>query len=69
MRDPILTGRASSLQVILYDSDFNPEVDRQAIDRAHRIGQTRPVTVLRLVAEVHTLAMAWHIRIGSLNHH
>ena len=43
----------SFLQVILHDSDFNPEIDRQAIDRAHRIGQTRPVTVLRLVAEVH----------------
>ena len=59
----------SFLQVILHDSDFNPEIDRQAIDRAHRIGQTRPVTVLRLVAEAHTLAMVWHIRIGSLNHH
>ena len=35
--------------VVLYDSDFNPQVDRQAMDRVHRIGQTRPVTVYRLV--------------------
>ena len=29
--------------VILYDSDWNPQVDLQAQDRAHRIGQTKPV--------------------------
>jgi hypothetical protein len=33
--------------VILHDVDFNPQVDRQAEDRCHRIGQTRPVTVYR----------------------
>ena len=36
--------------VILHDGDFNPLVDRQAVDRAHRIGQTRPVRVYRMVA-------------------
>lgn len=36
--------------VVLHDVDFNPEIDRQAEDRAHRIGQTRPVSVYRLVA-------------------
>jgi len=25
-------------QVIIYDSDWNPQVDLQAMDRAHRIG-------------------------------
>jgi SWI/SNF-related matrix-associated actin-dependent regulator 1 of chromatin subfamily A len=35
--------------VIMHDLDFNPENDRQAEDRAHRIGQTREVHVLKLV--------------------
>ncbi|CUE73395.1 helicase, putative, partial [Bodo saltans] len=36
--------------VILFDCDFNPHNDQQAIDRCHRIGQVRPVAVYRLVA-------------------
>jgi SNF2 family DNA or RNA helicase len=35
--------------VIHLDPWWNPAVERQASDRAHRIGQTRPVTVYRLV--------------------
>lgn len=35
--------------VIFYDSDWNPTMDAQAQDRAHRIGQTRDVHVFRLV--------------------
>ncbi|KAK4536739.1 hypothetical protein CDCA_CDCA09G2764 [Cyanidium caldarium] len=35
--------------VLLYDSDPNPQMDLQAMDRCHRIGQTRPVHVYRLV--------------------
>ena len=31
--------------VIFYDSDWNPTIDSQAMDRAHRLGQTRQVTV------------------------
>ncbi|CAM9610593.1 unnamed protein product [Ascophyllum nodosum] len=37
--------------VILYDSDWNPQADLQAMDRAHRIGQKYPVSVYRLVTE------------------
>lgn len=37
--------------VILYDSDWNPQQDLQAQDRAHRIGQTRPVVVYRLATK------------------
>ncbi|MDN2582689.1 DEAD/DEAH box helicase [Aquibium sp. ELW1220] len=36
--------------VILYDPWWNPAVERQAMDRTHRIGQTKPVFVHRLVA-------------------
>ena len=36
--------------VILHDCDFNPQIDRQAEDRAHRLGQTKPVHVYRLVS-------------------
>ena len=35
--------------VFIFDADFNPQSDLQAIDRAHRIGQKRPVTVYRFV--------------------
>lgn len=37
--------------VILYDSDFNPQMDLQAMDRAHRIGQKKFVRVYRLITE------------------
>ncbi|KAJ1963963.1 hypothetical protein IWQ62_003070 [Dispira parvispora] len=35
--------------VILYDVDFNPHADQQAISRAHRIGQTKDVMAFKLV--------------------
>jgi SWI/SNF-related matrix-associated actin-dependent regulator of chromatin subfamily A member 5 len=37
--------------VILFDSDWNPQVDLQAMDRAHRIGQKKPVQVFRFLCE------------------
>lgn len=37
--------------VFLYDPWWNPAVENQAIDRTHRIGQTRPVFAYRLVTE------------------
>ncbi|KAF9081333.1 hypothetical protein BGX23_001011, partial [Mortierella sp. AD031] len=55
----LLTTRAGGLGinlvtadiVILYDSDWNPQVDLQAQDRAHRIGQKKQVYVFRFVTE------------------
>ena len=35
--------------VIFYDSDWNPQVDMQAMSRVHRLGQKEVVLVLRLV--------------------
>ncbi len=37
--------------VFVLDPWWNPAVEAQAIDRSHRIGQTRPVVVYRLVSE------------------
>ncbi|KAJ2522156.1 ATP-dependent DNA helicase Hrp3, partial [Coemansia sp. RSA 1939] len=36
--------------VVLYDSDFNPQADMQAMARAHRIGQKKQVSVYRFVS-------------------
>ncbi|KAH3903178.1 DNA translocase SCDLUD_000794 [Saccharomycodes ludwigii] len=55
----LLTTRAGGLginlvtadTVILYDSDWNPQADLQAMDRAHRIGQKKQVHVFRFVTE------------------
>ncbi|KAK4983468.1 swr1 complex component [Elasticomyces elasticus] len=46
-----LTGADS---VIFYDLDWNPQMDRQCQDRAHRIGQTRDVHIYKLISE-HTI--------------
>lgn len=55
----LLTTRAGGLGinlttadiVVLYDSDWNPQADLQAMDRAHRIGQTKQVYVFRFITE------------------
>jgi SWI/SNF-related matrix-associated actin-dependent regulator of chromatin subfamily A containing DEAD/H box 1 len=38
--------------VIIHDMDFNPQMDRQAEDRCHRIGQQKPVTIYRCYLEL-----------------
>ncbi|KAL1306662.1 hypothetical protein AAFC00_005335 [Neodothiora populina] len=55
----ILSTRAGGLginlmtadTVILFDSDWNPQADLQAMARAHRIGQKNPVSIYRLVSK------------------
>jgi SWI/SNF-related matrix-associated actin-dependent regulator 1 of chromatin subfamily A len=42
---------ACANKVIIFDSSFNPQEDVQAENRAHRVGQTREVEVLRLVTK------------------
>lgn len=53
----ILSTRAGGLginltaadTVFLFDNDWNPQMDLQAIDRVHRIGQVNPVKIFRFV--------------------
>ena len=42
---------ACANKVIIFDSSFNPQDDIQAENRAHRVGQTREVEVVRLVTK------------------
>lgn len=37
--------------VVLHDIDYNPYNDKQAEDRCHRVGQTREVTVIRMISK------------------
>jgi SNF2 family DNA or RNA helicase len=37
--------------VIIFDSDWNPQMDLQAMSRAHRLGQTKDVHVIRLISK------------------
>ncbi|XP_063696190.1 chromatin-remodeling complex ATPase chain Iswi [Culicoides brevitarsis] len=37
--------------VLIFDSDWNPQMDLQAMDRAHRIGQKKQVRVFRFITE------------------
>ncbi|CAK0853535.1 unnamed protein product [Prorocentrum cordatum] len=55
----LLSARAGGLglnlqaadTVVLFDIDWNPQNDRQAVARVHRVGQTREVRVVRLVTD------------------
>ncbi|KAF8241251.1 hypothetical protein K440DRAFT_646127, partial [Wilcoxina mikolae CBS 423.85] len=42
---------ASASDVVMLDTDWNPQIDLQAQARAHRIGQVNPVTVYRLITQ------------------
>jgi SWI/SNF-related matrix-associated actin-dependent regulator of chromatin subfamily A member 5 len=42
---------ATADTVVLYDSDWNPQMDLQAMDRAHRIGQKKEVQVFRFMTD------------------
>ena len=48
--------------VIFYDIAFNPQVDRQAEDRCHRLGQLKEVTIYKMITtetvDEHMLRMA-----------
>mmetsp|Transcript_62423 Transcript_62423/g.94280 ORF Transcript_62423/g.94280 Transcript_62423/m.94280 type:complete len:649 (+) Transcript_62423:306-2252(+) len=54
----LLSTRAGGLGInltaadtcIIFDSDWNPHADSQAMDRCHRMGQTLPVAVYRLLS-------------------
>jgi len=55
----LLSARAGSLglnlqaadTVVLFDLDWNPQNDKQAVARVHRVGQTQEVRVIRLVTD------------------
>ena len=48
--------------VVFFDCDWNPQMDLQAEDRVHRLGQTRAVAVARVLTagsiEVHVSGVA-----------
>ena len=48
--------------VIHYDPWWNPAVERQATDRAHRIGQQKPVFVYKLIADESIEAKILHLQ-------
>lgn len=46
---PFLVGSSLIAFVYRFDQDFNPHNDKQAQDRAYRIGQKRDVDVIKLI--------------------
>jgi len=46
--------------VIFYDSDWNPSIDKQAMDRVHRIGQEKDVLVCRMITKDSLEETIWH---------
>ena len=48
--------------VVLYDPWWNPAVEAQAVDRSHRIGQTRTVNAYRLIAPGTVEEKIWELQ-------
>ncbi|CAK4084669.1 unnamed protein product [Aphanomyces euteiches] len=55
--------------VVLYDSDWNPQNDLQAVARCHRIGQTQAVRIFRLVTKKTYEAQMFEIASKKLGMH
>ena len=53
---------AAASYVVLFDPWWNPAVEAQAIDRAHRIGQTRTVIAYRLIAQGTVEEKIWELQ-------
>jgi len=57
-------------RVILLEPALDPAVEQQAVARVHRIGQTRPVTITRLIVdgtvEVQVGSLAGGVRFGRV---
>jgi len=51
---------------ILHDLDFNPFNDLQAEDRCHRIGQKKPVTVIKVRRNLSKLSASYFLTYDSL---
>ncbi|MES1919760.1 putative DNA helicase ino80 [Bonamia ostreae] len=47
--------------VIFYDNDWNPTMDAQAMDRVHRIGQKKQVTVYRIICSNTVEERVWKV--------
>jgi SWI/SNF-related matrix-associated actin-dependent regulator 1 of chromatin subfamily A len=59
----------SASAVIFLDLSFNPQWDRQAEDRAHRIGQTKEVHVYRIIAKDTVEESIWAVQQTKLELH
>ena len=59
METDVWVGSVVVVGVRAYGSDWNPQMDLQAQDRAHRIGQKKPVKVFRLITEgTHSISLS-----------
>lgn len=71
---PVMTSpsRADNIpppspQVVIFDSDWNPMMDLQAQDRAHRIGQTREVIMaIKIIITVEQSPLQWECYAGEV---